>query len=66
MTRTRYAKASPNVPGQSSHAFAMPASPVMTTRPYNFFDIATAVSAIRFEKPHSLSYHDITRTKVPF
>src|SRR6516165_502914 len=31
MTRTRYAKASPNVPGQSSHAFAMPASPVMTT-----------------------------------
>ncbi len=29
------------------------------------FAIATAVSAIRFEKPHSLSYHDITRTKFP-
>src|SRR5215207_1589483 len=29
------------------------------------FAIATAVSAMRFEKPHSLSYHAITRTKVP-
>ena len=27
--------------------------------------IATAVSAMRLEKPHSLSYHDITRTNVP-
>ena len=27
--------------------------------------IATAVSAMRLEKPHSLSYQDITRTKVP-
>ena len=27
--------------------------------------IATAVSAMRFEKPHSLSYQDRTRTKVP-
>src|SRR5205814_5723881 len=27
--------------------------------------IATAVSAMRFENPHSLSYHDITRTKLP-
>jgi hypothetical protein len=27
--------------------------------------IATAVSIIRLEKPHSLSYHDITRTSVP-
>src|SRR5664279_3295097 len=27
--------------------------------------IATAVSAMRLEKPHSLSYHDITRTSVP-
>src|SRR6516162_2428051 len=27
--------------------------------------IATAVSTIRLEKPHSLSYHDITRTSVP-
>src|ERR1700730_10018678 len=30
------------------------------------FPIATAVSAMRLEKPHSLSYHDITRTSVPF
>ncbi len=29
------------------------------------FAMATAVSAIRFEKPHSLSYHDSTRTRVP-
>ena len=29
------------------------------------FAIATAVSAMRFEKPHSLSYQDITRTSVP-
>ena len=27
--------------------------------------IATAVSTMRLEKPHSLSYHDITRTSVP-
>ena len=27
--------------------------------------IATAVSTMRLEKPHSLSYHDITRTNVP-
>src|SRR5262249_20945138 len=27
--------------------------------------IATAVSAMRLEKPHSLSYQDITRTSVP-
>ena len=27
--------------------------------------IETAVSAMRFEKPHSLSYQDITRTSVP-
>ena len=26
---------------------------------------ATAVSDMRLEKPHSLSYHDITRTNVP-
>ena len=26
---------------------------------------ATAVSSMRLEKPHSLSYHDITRTSVP-
>src|SRR3546814_1127679 len=29
------------------------------------FAIATAVSAIRLEKPHSLSYHDSTRTRLP-
>ena len=29
------------------------------------FPIATAVSAMRLEKPHSLSYQDITRTNVP-
>ena len=28
--------------------------------------IATAVSVMRLEKPHSLSYQDITRTSVPF
>ena len=35
-------------------------------RPYSSFPIATAVSAMRFEKPHSLSYQAITRTSVPF
>ncbi len=29
------------------------------------FAMATAVSAMRFEKPHSLSYHASTRTRVP-
>ena len=29
------------------------------------FAMATAVSAMRFEKPHSLSYHAMTRTSVP-
>ncbi len=29
------------------------------------FAIATAVSAMRFEKPHSLSYQDSTRTNLP-
>src|SRR5579872_971566 len=33
---------------------------------YSNFPIATATSAMRLEKPHSLSYHDITRTSVPF
>ena len=32
---------------------------------YSSLPIATAVSDMRLEKPHSLSYHDITRTKVP-
>ena len=39
----------------------------MTVRiSYSSFPIATAVSAMRLEKPHSLSYQDITRTSVPF
>src|SRR5215207_2274644 len=29
------------------------------------FAMAMAVSAMRFEKPHSLSYQDSTRTKLP-
>src|SRR5271170_335290 len=33
---------------------------------YSNLPIATAVSAMRLEKPHSLSYQDITRTKLPF
>jgi len=33
---------------------------------YSSFPIATAVSDMRLEKPHSLSYHAITRTSVPF
>jgi hypothetical protein len=39
---------------------------LMTALPYSFLPIATAVSAMRLEKPHSLSYQDITRTKLPF
>jgi len=34
-------------------------------RCHSSLPIATAVSLIRFEKPHSLSYQLITRTKVP-
>jgi hypothetical protein len=33
---------------------------------YSSFPIATAVSPMRLEKPHSLSYQAITRTSVPF
>ena len=36
------------------------------TSSYSSLPIATAVSAMRFEKPHSLSYQAITRTKLPF
>ena len=32
---------------------------------YSSLPIATAVSDMRLEKPHSLSYQDITRTSVP-
>ena len=34
-------------------------------QPQISFAIATAVSAMRFEKPHSLSYQESTRTKLP-
>ena len=33
--------------------------------PQTSFPMATAVSTMRFENPHSLSYHDMTRTKFP-
>src|SRR5258707_7029168 len=45
---------------------ALRASRTMRLRSQSSFPIATAVSAMRLEKPHSLSYHDITRTSVPF
>ena len=32
---------------------------------YNSLPMATAVSSMRLEKPHSLSYQDITRTSLP-
>src|SRR5260370_15282351 len=38
----------------------------MSSQNQSSFPIATAVSAMRLEKPHSLSYHAITRTSVPF
>ncbi len=37
----------------------------LTNAPQISLPIATAVSAMRFEKPHSLSYQDRTRTNVP-
>ena|GEM_PF-3081780 len=46
--------------GALRRPFARPEGAVQISLP-----IATAVSAIRFEKPHSLSYHDSTETKVP-
>src|ERR1700734_3766666 len=42
-----------------------PAFAGVTQNPQVSFAIATAVSAIRLEKPHSLSYQDSTRTKLP-
>jgi hypothetical protein len=39
---------------------------VTASAPQISFPIATAVSAMRLEKPHSLSYQAITRTSVPF
>ena len=47
--------------GQYEH----PARCRRATRAQISLPIATAVSAMRLEKPHSLSYQDITRTKVP-
>jgi hypothetical protein len=40
--------------------------PGMTKMIYSSFPIATAVSPMRLEKPHSLSYQASTRTSVPF
>ena len=37
----------------------------VAVNPQISFAIATAVSAMRLEKPHSLSYQDSTRTKLP-
>ena len=51
-------KIAPGIPIQFGRSTAL--------SPYSSFPIATAVSAMRFEKPHSLSYQDITRTSVPF
>src|SRR6202020_111526 len=42
-----------------------PAFARVTPNPQISFAIATAVSAIRFEKPHSLSYQESTRTNLP-
>ena len=43
----------------------LPAFAGVTSWPQISLAIATAVSAIRFEKPHSLSYQDRTRTNLP-
>src|SRR5437879_1971367 len=45
---------------------ALRAAPRPGHETYSSFPIATAVSPMRLEKPHSLSYQDITRTSVPF
>ena len=45
--------------------FWTPAFAGVAPNPQISFAIATAVSAMRFEKPHSLSYQDSTRTKLP-
>ena len=37
-----------------------------TTRLERVAPTITELSAKRFEQPHSLSYHDITRTRLPF
>ena len=45
--------------------FWTPAFAGVAPNPQISFAIATAVSAMRFEKPHSLSYQDSTRTNWP-
>ena len=40
-------------------------APAGAARDQISFAMATAVSLMRFEKPHSLSYQDMTRTSVP-
>ena len=51
-------------PGSAVHRFVL--HRVRDKKEYQIsLPIATAVSAMRLEKPHSLSYQDITRTKVP-
>src|SRR5260221_14658189 len=37
----------------------------LDSRTYPSLAMTSAVSSMRFEKPHSLSYHDSTRTKPP-
>ncbi len=58
---------SPAAPGRAGlrdRSWA-PLSTGATLNPQISFAIATAVSAMRFEKPHSLSYQESTRTKSP-
>src|ERR1700722_4236704 len=52
--------------GPGSAAQRKDAAPRPGHETYSSLPIATAVSAMRFEKPHSLSYQAITRTSVPF
>src|SRR3984885_2207498 len=51
---------------QDRARYSDPVRKVHGAVPYSSLLIATAVSAMRLEKPHSLSYQDITRTKLPF
>src|SRR3546814_9091180 len=46
------------------HLTVIPAFAGMTTNNQISRPIAPAVSTMRFEKPHSLSYHDTTRTSL--
>ena len=51
-------------PGVEIETRREPVGVVAIISPWNF-PMATAVSLIRFEKPHSLSYQDTTRQNVP-